>query len=96
MIACHVKFNESPAVVAPLPPLLPCSFKDLLSRNVFRAVTIMGVIFADGASACATCSACCLLASDVERGDKQRAGRLGAIGPIRSLEFNALQFECGE
>lgn len=64
MITSHVKLNECPTIVAPLPPLFPCCLEYLLSRNILGAIAVMGSVLADRAGVCAAGRARGSLATD--------------------------------
>ena len=71
MITSHVELNESPTIVAPLPPLFPCRLEYLLSRSVLGAIAVMGVVLADSSSACAAGRARGSLATNIDGNDKR-------------------------
>ncbi len=53
MITPHVKLNEPPTIVVPLPPLFPCRREDLLGRSVLGAIAVVSITLANSASMCA-------------------------------------------
>lgn len=71
MITSHVELNQSPTVIAPLPPVFPCHLEYLLSRTVFRAIPVVVVALADGACASATVRARGYLATDTDCVDER-------------------------
>ncbi len=50
VITPHIKLDEPPIVVAPLPPLFPYRLEDLLGRGVLGAIANVGIGLANSAS----------------------------------------------
>ncbi len=53
VITPHIKLEEPPTIVAPLPSLFPCRLEDLLGRGVLGAIAVVGIALANSASVCA-------------------------------------------
>lgn len=96
VVASEKELDDSRAGRATLPLLLGCNFQELLDGGIFWTVSWVRFLLANCARLLPAPPACADVVLNALNGNKGRARRYMAVGPVGSIQFNFPLLELGD